>query len=201
MYVKHTVFLLANAILLGAPIAQANIVDQYASSVIEFSSQWRDDRWSAAQVLGEPDTLEYGDIPTSWAPRFQNGTTEFVSVAFDAPVYAFGATIRETWGNGFVSRIDVIDTVNTYHTVWSGIDPSQPGSPVDFLANWDITDFLVTGLKIYVNTDHNLATWEEIDSIQLHGSSVAPVPIPAAVWLFGTGLFGLCSAFCRKKRA
>lgn len=198
MYIKLSVVLLASVAILGTPAIQASVIDQYASSVIEFSSQWRDDRWSAAQVLGEPDTLEYGDLPTSWAPRFQNGTTEFISVGFNTPVYAFGATIRETWGNGFVSQIDALDTNNTLHTVWSGIDPSQPGNPVNFLANWNITQFLVTGLKIYVNTDHNLQTWEEIDSIQLHGNRMAPVPLPTAAWLFGTGVVGLFAA-SRKK--
>jgi hypothetical protein len=191
MKFRYGIYLLLGTTVMEVPSVQASVVDQYATSVIDFSSQWSSGGWSAAQTLGAPDTFAYGDIFTSWAPLTINGTNEFISVGFDTPVYANGATIRETYGNGFVTQIDVIDTSSVFHTVWSGTDLSLPGSPVDFLASWATTSFLVTGLKIYTNTDHDLGAWEEIDSIQLHGNTVAPVPIPAAMWLFGSALAGL----------
>lgn len=196
---KYKICLLVGTSLLGVTSVQASVVDQYAASVIDFSSQWSTGSWSAAQVLGVPDTGVYGDISTSWAPRPRDGTHEFISVSFETPVYANGATVRETYGNGFVIQIDAIDTNNAYHTVWTGIDPSLGGTPVDFLTNWATTSYLVNGLKIYTDTDHDLGAWEEIDSIQLHGDTVAPVPIPAAIWLFGTGVFGLFGSFHRRK--
>ena len=81
-----------------------------------------------------------------------------------------GIIIRETYGNGFVTQVDAIDTSDVVHTVWTGTDPSLPGSPVDFLASWPTTSYAIKAVKIYVDTDHNLATWEEIDSVQLVGS-------------------------------
>ena len=170
-------------------VASASAIGQYASSVINFSSQWSTASWSANQVLGASDTFGYGDISTSWAPSPMNGSLEYITVGFQAPAFATGVTVRETYGNGFVYQIDVLDLADQLHTVWSGTDDSQPGSPVDFLATWTATDFLVDGIKIYTNTDHNLGAWEEIDSIQLHGTTV--VPVPTAVWLFGSGLIGL----------
>jgi hypothetical protein len=181
--------LLTGFSLLGIGSAQAAVLDQYATSVNDFSSQWSSTGWSAQQVIGAPDTTTYGDISTSWAPGPINGTNEFITVGYATPVYATGSTIRETYGNGFVTQIDAVDTSNVLHTVWNGTDPSLPGSPVDFLATWSTTNYLVNGLKIYTNTDHNLSAWEEIDSIQLHG--VSTVPVPAAAWLFGSGLLGL----------
>jgi hypothetical protein len=141
--------------------------DQYADTVIGFSSQYSSASWSAAQALGASDTLSYGDRPTSWAPSSFNGTLESLTLGFATPVYAGGATIRETSGNGFVYQIDAVDTGDVLHTVWSGADTSQPGTPVDFSVSWAPTSYLVKGVKVYVDTNHNLSAWEEIDSVRL----------------------------------
>jgi hypothetical protein len=147
-------------------------VSQYASSVIAFSSQWSPGSWSAYQALGAPDTFAYGDISTAWAPLPINGTLEYISLGFTTPVYADGLTIRETYGNGFVYQVDAIDTSSTLHTIWSGTDPSLPGSPVDFSLAFAATPYLTMGVKIYVDTDHDLFAWEEIDAVQLRGDTV-----------------------------
>jgi hypothetical protein len=111
-----------------------------------------------------------------------NGTFEYITLGFSTPVFATGATIRETYGNGFVYQVDVLDTNSVLKTVWAGTDTSLPGTPVNFSISWAMTDFLVTGLKIYSNTNHNLSTWEEIDAVQLRGSTVFEAPVaPTAV--------------------
>ena len=131
---------------------------QYASSVIAFSSQDSTTAWSAIQALGPSNTSSYGDIATSWAPLSRNGTQEFLTVGFANPGVSNGIIIRETYGNGFVTQVDAIDTSDVVHTVWTGTDPSLPGSPVDFLASWPTTSYAIKAVKIYVDTDHNLAT-------------------------------------------
>ena len=45
---------------------------------------------------------------------------------FAAPVFATNVTVRETFGNGFVTQIDLLDVNNVLHTVWTGVD-SSPG--------------------------------------------------------------------------
>lgn len=40
--------------------------------------------------------------------------------------------------------------------------------------SWDPTAFLVKGIRVVVNTDHNLSTFEEIDAVELHGSLSPP---------------------------
>jgi hypothetical protein len=169
--------------------AEAAVIDQWANSVIGFSSQWSGG-WSAAQALGAPDTFSYGDLSTAWAPHPENGTLEYITLGYSTPVYASSITIRETYGNGFVYRVDVLDQSNVLHTVWTGTDPSQPGSPVDFLMSFPETSFLVKGVEIYTDTNHDLSAWEEIDAVQLLGSTTQ-APVPPTLLLVGSGLVGL----------
>ncbi|QLI82195.1 PEP-CTERM sorting domain-containing protein [Chitinibacter fontanus] len=77
------------------------------------------------------------------------------------------------------------------------MDNSQPGHVIDFRTSWQATSFLTQALKIYVNTDHNLGAWEEIDVVQLQG--VAPLPEPETYALMGLGLLAL--AMRRRKQA
>lgn len=143
------------------------VASQYATNIIDFSTQYGDSRWSAEQAVGEPNTFEYGDIDTAWTSSSKNGGTEFITLGYDCPIFASGVTVREISGNGFVSKIDVVDTSNVLHTVWQGVDPSQPGSPVDFSISWEPTSFLVKGVKVYVDTQHS-TEWEEIDTVELY---------------------------------
>ncbi|MFM5944585.1 MAG: hypothetical protein ACKO9G_14650, partial [Dolichospermum sp.] len=130
--------------------------EQYASTVISFSSEWSEGSWGAVQILGQPNTLSYG---ASWAPEPANAdgdlqADEFITVGFATPVYASGIEVRETYGNGFVRSIDLLSNQGTYYSVWSGIDTSMPGLPVDFRINFDQTSYLVVGARINVDIDH-----------------------------------------------
>ncbi|MEO5346571.1 MAG: type I secretion C-terminal target domain-containing protein [Magnetococcus sp. YQC-9] len=159
-------------------------VTQFANAVEGVSSEYTDTgKWCAEHSLGHSDTFGYGDILTSWASLNRNGNPdEYLSVSFEQPVHATGATIRETWGNGFVTAIDLLDVDGIWHTnVWAGTDLSQPGKPVDFTVNWDTTGYLVQGLKVHVDTDHDQNAWEEIDSIRLHSTVLVGQTLSAQV--------------------
>ena len=177
-------------------VANASLITQWADSVIDYSSEYSTGSWSAAQVLGAPDTFSYGDIATSWAPSSANGTMEYLTLGFNTAVYANGAMIRETMGNGFVTQIDVLDTLDVFHTVWAGTDTSLPGVPFNFTVNWTQTNYLVKGLKIHVSTDAT-ASWEEIDAVQLSGYTTS-VPEPTTLAIFALGIMGLASRRFKK---
>ena len=46
---------------------------QWASSVVDFSSQWDTGSWSAAQACGPPDVTTYGDDTHAWCPAPADG--------------------------------------------------------------------------------------------------------------------------------
>lgn len=80
-----------------------------------------------------------------------------------------------------VFQLDVMDVSGTLETVWAGVDPGTAGAPYDFTATWGRTSYLVSGLKIWVNTDHDLDAWEAIDAVQLLGSPDTPGSSTATV--------------------
>jgi MYXO-CTERM domain-containing protein len=188
---------LATAFATGTA-ANAASTEEWASEVLGFSSQYSATSWSAAQTLGAPDTFRYGDIVTAWAPSQNALSLEHISVGYATPTYATGALVRETDGNGFVYQIDAIDMAGSLHTVWAGVDPSKPETPVDFMPTWASTPYLVKGLKIYVNTGDNRA-WEEIDAIKLIGNSVSPVPESGRAPMMALGMV-LMGASLRRRR-
>jgi subtilisin-like proprotein convertase family protein len=148
-------------------------ITEYASTATA-TSEFTTTDWSAMQATGAPDTLLYGDISTAWSPLPRNSPTpEVLTVNYATALFATGVTVRETNGNGFVTEIDAIDTNGVSHVVWTGTDPSLPGNPVDFNVTFAQTSYLVQSLNIVVNPNHDLSTWEEIDSVQLQGNAGA----------------------------
>jgi hypothetical protein len=170
-----------------ASTASAVPIVQYADTVLDFSSQYSSGNWSAQQALGASNTNAYGDIVTAWAPSSRDGTLEFLTLGFATAVYSDGAIIRETYGNGFVHQVDVLDLNDTLHTVWSGTDTALAGSVSDFQVIWDTTNFLTRGIKIYVDTSHNMSAWEQIDLVQLTGRTTIPEPGILALIFVGLG--------------
>jgi hypothetical protein len=177
-------------------------VDQYASSVIDYSStfaQWAWDRgnpystgYTAEQALGAPNVFIYGENRLSWSPLPMDGTFEYITLGFAIPVYATGVTIRETLGNGYVCQIDLRDTAGGWHTVWAGVDPTPHvtytdevnrtanAAPHDTLFDFPQTTYLVTGVRIYINTSLTVGRYEEMDAVTLHGTDPDPGAPPLA---------------------
>lgn len=155
------------SLVLALPLS-AHAYDQWASSVVNFSTQYSTTSWSAKQALKAPDTTNYGDYNTAWTTSSANAGAEYITLGYTTPVYATGVTVRETWGSGFVTGIDLVDTNNVTHSIWSGTDTSVAGQINDFKITWPRTSYLVKSVKVKINTALNTG-WEEIDAVQLHG--------------------------------
>jgi uncharacterized repeat protein (TIGR03803 family) len=178
------------------PAVNRGRADQYATSVLLAATSpdyggvtySYEGNWGSANVVGAPDVLagnvngDNGDSPLAWSPAYENSNSnatplipadQTLAVGFAIPVYADGVTIREASGNGFVTAVDVLpdgaDPVTGWVNVWFGTDPTLPGAPADFRIDWTETTYLVSAVRIHVNIDHNLNSYEDIDSVQLHG--------------------------------
>lgn len=164
---KRLVNYFFRGLLLVSPLS-AQALDQWATKMIGFSSQFSTTNWSAAQVLKAANTNAYGDYWTAWAPATSDFGQEFLTVEFATPVHADGVTVRETDGYGFVTGIDVTDINGVSHNVWTGVDTSVSGQINDFKITWPRTTYWVKGVTVHMNTALH-SGWEEVDAIQLHG--------------------------------
>lgn len=147
---------------------------QWAEKVLEWSSEYGETEYGSKQVLGACDTPSYGDHPTAWAAKEPDLAWEYLAVSFPKPVHATGAVIRESFGNGFVFRVETIDELGGYTIVWEGKDPTKREEVSDLIVSWPITEELVRGLRISIDGTR-FQGWEEVDSIQLLG--VAKLPL------------------------
>jgi hypothetical protein len=160
----------------SAPVASAStapadatageVMLQWASSATA-SSQYGPDSWSADQALGEPDTSEYGDFATAWAPAGSDIGPQWIEVGFDVPVRPTEVVIWESSGAGFVTLVEALDEGSgEWVILWQGTD----GSP-DFLVGFSpplrSTDIVTDTLRVSIDTDR--PGWNEVDAVGLYG--------------------------------
>ena len=119
----------------------------------------------------------YADHPNAWATKLADHGTHWIQLGYETPVYANEVTIRESYGNGFVTEVWVRNASTlAWELVWSGIDPSTPGSLVDFEVTFTPRSYLVDAVQITINTDHSSGLYEGTDAVRLCGSTVPPPP-------------------------
>jgi len=105
-------------------LPEGELVRQWASSVIDFSSQAAEDgpdgSWGVHGVLGDPSDriTGYGDTELSWAPAETNGGHEWVIVKFDRKVRASKVAVVENWNPGAVVSIEIQKEDESYFTIW-----------------------------------------------------------------------------------
>lgn len=82
---------------------------QWASKVIEFSSQLTPIQYSAAQVLSKPNVLPAGgESPSAWAPS-KTGKEEFLKVGFAYPIKVQQIAIAESYNPSAVYQVYTYD--------------------------------------------------------------------------------------------
>lgn len=155
---------------------------QFASSVLGYSSQYGSTSWSANQALGGVNVTSYGDSSNAWSASKMNGTTETLTLGFAKALYASGVAVRETYGNGFITKIEVRNAANgAFSSVWAGTDTTSRNKVAVLDALFTQTSYLVDAVRLTINTNAN-TTWEDIDCVELSGQTSAtqtPTPAPA----------------------
>ncbi len=141
---------------------------RYATSVIDFSSQFSETMWSAEQALGVPNTYPfYGDFTSAWASATRDGQREFLELGFDGAAPASIVWIYETYEAGAVDTVYVRNAATgEFVEVWSGTAVPVPFTSRINPIRFPQTAFDVDAVRIAVNSPA-VPNYNEIDAVRL----------------------------------
>jgi hypothetical protein len=163
----------ANTFTVDSTAPTLIVQPQYASSLIDVSSQYGTTagQWSALDALGPPNTFTYGGHGTAWANALQDmiPAEQFIHVGYATPIYATGLSIRETFGVGFVRKVELFDASNTLRNTINVVDDSSGEAISTLDVSFPETEYLVASVKVFIDTSG--PGYELIDSIALWGAS------------------------------
>ena len=92
---------------------------QWASEVIEFSSELTPLQYSAKQLLGKPNVLPGGgESPNAWTPDRSN-KQEFVKVGFETPIKVRQISIGESYNPSTITGVYLYDNRGNEHLITS----------------------------------------------------------------------------------
>ena len=167
MKVLSTLLLL---LLSGSLLAQEV---QWASKVIDYSSQLGKNLYSAEQVLGPPDVSPFdGDNPNAWTPK-RDSKTEFIIVGFDKPMKIQQIAIHESHNPGAVKSIYLYDK-NENEYLATELAPFKITSPSRMLNIFiPMTEYEVHSVMIVLDEK----AIEGVNSIDAIGISDSDIPV------------------------
>jgi len=123
--VTGTALLIIGLIAGSVGAQEAEMLEQWAVSIVDFTSNGPGIGYSPHQLIGEPSGLcEYSE-QHSWTPEAENGGTEWAEVVFSELVYPFGIEIYESLNPGVVTTVLVRDEGGEWTEVWSGTDTTR----------------------------------------------------------------------------
>jgi endoglucanase len=154
---------------LTCPISRdGDLERQYASSVIDFSSQRIG---SALQALGPPNAGPFWTwVPTwyVWLPVTDGSAS--ITLGFQKPVYSMGASIFTTCRKDCVTGVQVIDLSGNAHSVWTGTYAADDDNSGPLVISWPQTGYLVNGIRIFISQDDDSTASGGLDAVELQGT-------------------------------
>ena len=124
---------------------------EWASTVVEASSEYSSREYSAGQILGQPNvTPGEGDSPNAWMP-FRNDREEYIKVGFEKPFPIRQIAIAESLNPRAIYQIYVYDKSGNEFL----INTFEP-KPVNLKSRmlhvfFDLTDYDVAAVKIVLH--------------------------------------------------
>ena len=153
---------------------------QWASKVVDKSSQYSDKQYSADQALGAPNVLPaFRESPCAWSP-FKKGSRldEYLHLEYKSPMRIKQVAVAESYAPGAVSRIYLYDTQGKEYQVYQNDSPRPLAEPGRMLTvTFPLTSYMVKQVKVVLNT-LEMTTWNHIDAV---GISDSDVPIKAEI--------------------
>ena len=155
-------------------LAQAVVLAQeteWASEVLEASSEFSSPEFSAEQALGKPNVSKGGvENPNAWMPS-RPDKFEYIKVGFEKPFRIRQIAIAETFHPGAIYQVFIYDRAGTEFL----INTFEP-APLDIDSRMqyifmDLTEFDVAAVKITLQCKA-VPGFSQIDAIGISDSSV-----------------------------
>lgn len=109
--------LLATGFILTMSLATTGQVVQWASKVLQFSSELTPAQYSAQQALGKPNVLPAGgQNPSAWSPDKPN-RKEFLKLGFDNPISIRQIAVAESHNPSALYRILLYDEAGNEYEI------------------------------------------------------------------------------------
>jgi OOP family OmpA-OmpF porin len=155
-------------------------VVQWASKVLDFSSELTPVQYSAQQALGKPNVLpDGGQNPNAWTPDKPKRTGEFLKLGFSNPMQIEQIAIAESHAPSALFKVYIYDENGVEHLVRS----FKPG-PIPFKSrmlniSMEKTPFKVAAVKL----EFDATAMPDYFSIDAVGIADVNIPIIADIAL------------------
>ncbi len=147
---------------------------QWASSVLDFSSQLSDYEYAASQVLDKPDVLPNPeDNPNAWLPDNPDRIS-FIKVGFDEPMSIEQIAVAESYHPGAVYQIFLYEPNGNEHLLTT-LNPRElevKGRMLNIYVNK--TPYEVSAVKVVIDGS-KVPGYNAIDAIGISGTKVPVV--------------------------
>ena len=144
--------------------------DVDASSTRANKSDDFDLGYSNIQMIGKPNVKAYGDDKNAWSPAEQDKGNEWIRASYTKTVNATEVRIRQNFGPGAVTKVELFDDKGQPHLIWEGTDNNkyEPNKIQYFVINFPKTKYKVKSVRVTLATN-KVPGYNEIDAIQLVG--------------------------------
>ena len=138
---------------------------EWATTVLDVSTQYGDPAWSANQVLGPPDVFPaYGDHDKAWGTHGPDDPDEYIEVGFDHPGSVQAIEVFETFNPGAIDQVEIITTRG--HRIAVPLTGPQPTPGVSAHRTFTLrcTKEPIASVRIHLDSQH-VSGWNELDAI------------------------------------
>lgn len=153
---------------------------QWASKVIEFSSELTPVQYSSQQILGKPNVLPAGgQNPNAWTPE-KPKRQEFIKVGFATPMQIRQVAIAESYNPGALFKVFAYDEAGAEHLLHS-LNPGpipEKGRMLNVMV--ERTSYKVAAIKLVFDGEA-VTDYFSIDALALADAGIpiiADIPTP-----------------------
>lgn len=166
---RKTLSLVAILVVSAMPLAAQQ--NQWASEILDFSSELSDYEYAAQQALGKPNVLpNAGDNPNAWMPR-RDDRQDFIKVGFAEPLRVQQIAIAESYNPGAVTEVYLYDTNGNEYLIntFNARPLSVPGRMLNIYI--DETEYLAKAVRVVIDGSQ-VPGYNAIDAIGISGNKI-----------------------------